>query len=186
MIDYDYLEWGANVSPEDKIKTTDYKELDEMNFFETGAENVSVREKQDENNEYNVWFFESSPDKPWGENSTARKSRRAEIEKQIANFVKEIKPGHEVWEWRGGYFLDAFLLEDLKEVKSSEYDSVLLLAPDPKDACPLAVIWEMVPETKRAVLMNLQRRGMKIYAAFSDHFQYPDENFVCLEIYLKM
>lgn len=89
------------------------------------------------------------------------------------------------WEWRGGYFIDAFLLEDVKGIEDSEYDSVLLLAPDPQDAYPLAIIWEMVPEDKRAPLMNMQRCGCKIYAAFSDHFKFPDENFVCIEIYLK-
>ncbi|MEA4923214.1 MAG: hypothetical protein VB031_07575 [Eubacteriaceae bacterium] len=183
MINYDYLEWGTNVDPEEAMKKIDYKELDEMNFFETGAENVAVDEKPKENDEYNVWFFENTSDQPWGDGN--REERRTDIDAQIKEFVKEVKPGHVDWEWRGGYFIDAFLLEDVKGIEDSEYDSVLLLAPDPQDAYPLAIIWEMVPEDKRAPLMNMQRCGCKIYAAFSDHFKFPDENFVCIEIYLK-
>lgn len=185
MIDYDYLDWGSNISPEEAIKKTDYKELDEMNFFETDAENVSFNEDAGENNEYNVWFFESTSDNPWGSTGNVREERRKEISNQIAEFVKEVKPGHKDWEWRGGYFIDAFLLEDVSDIEKSAYDSVLLLAPDPKEAYPLAIIWEMIPEGKRAPLMNMQRCGCKIYAAFSDHFKYPDEDFVCIEIYLK-
>lgn len=33
MINYDYLEWGTNVDPEEAMKKIDYKELDEMNFL---------------------------------------------------------------------------------------------------------------------------------------------------------
>ncbi|MGI6721710.1 MAG: hypothetical protein ACOX4I_04005 [Anaerovoracaceae bacterium] len=187
MINYDHLAWGVKIDPEEAKRKFDYKELEEMHFFEVNAEDVSTEEyKDDDDDEYNAWFFDVPHDKLWGADDNTREARRKSIEAQIAEFVKQVKPGHPDWEWRGGYFIDAFLLNDPQsEVEDSEYDTVLLLSPDPKDAYPLAIIWEMIPEAKRAPLMNMQRCGCKIYAAFSDHFKYPDEDFVCIEIYLK-
>ncbi|MEG0392916.1 MAG: hypothetical protein RR626_09170 [Anaerovoracaceae bacterium] len=185
MVNYDYLEWGAALSPEDKIKTTDYKELESMEFFNTDKDTVVYDEAVAENNEYNVWYLESIPENPWGVGTDERAERRASLEAQIENFVKEVVPGHQDWAWGEGTFLDAFLLEDVCNVDKTQYESVLLLAPDRKSGCPLAVVWEMIPQSKRSVLLNLQRSGHKIFAAFSDHFKFPSEDFVCLEVYIK-
>lgn len=183
--DYDYLGWGTKVSPEDIQKKADYSELEKMDFFKTDQSSVVYEEEAAENNEYNVWFFQTDAGNPWGEGDEGRKQRRDAAKAQIAKFVRDVGPGADDWEWRGGSFLDAFLLEENIACEKTEYESVLLLVPDPSDVCPLAIVWEMIPEEKRYLLMNLQKAGRKIFAAFSDRFVYPDDHFVCVEVYLK-
>lgn len=183
--DYDYLGWGTKVDPDEIKKKADYSELEKMEFLKVDKSDVVFEEESEENNEYNVWFFQGDTEQPWGEGDEGRKQRREAAKAQILSFVKEVGPGADDWEWHGGNFLDAFLLEENVTCEKSNYDSVLLLTPDSADVCTLAVVWEMVPEDKRYLLMNLQKSGKKIFAAFSDRFVYPDDHFVCVEIYIK-
>ena len=183
--DYEYLGWGTKVDPEDIQKKADYSELEKMDFLRTDRESIVYEEKEEESNEYNVWFFEGDTGKPWGEGDEGRKQRREAAKVQIRDFVREVGPDAEKWEWRGGSFLDAFLLEENITCEQSDYDSVLLLVPDSPDVCTLAIVWEMVPEDKRYLLMNLQKAGRKIFASFSDRFIYPEDHFVCVEVYIK-
>ena len=65
--DYEYLGWGTKVDPEDIQKKADYSELEKMDFLRTDRESIVYEEKEEESNEYNVWFFEGDTGKPWGE-----------------------------------------------------------------------------------------------------------------------
>ncbi len=183
MIDYDYLEWGAGISPEEIQKKADYKELSDMDFFRTESKEVSYEEKATDKDDYNVWYFENK-EQQW-DTEESRQARREQVEKEILQFSDSMEPGKECWEWRGGTFLDTFLLDCVSLETKTKYDTVLLLAPAEGATCPVAIIWEMIPESRRTMLRNLQKSGEKIFAAFSERFKYPDEGMVCLEIYVK-
>jgi|GEM_PF-4842643 len=185
MINYDYLDWGVGVASEDNFKKIGYEELDQRHFFETEKEDYVYDEKSEETNEYNVWYMQPSDKKPWGEGNGAREAVRQNIREEIAEFLKTMGPGNEGWEFRGGRFLDAFLMEDIGDPSGTGYENVLLLACNDEFCQPIAVIWERVPEEKRTILMNLQKRGEKLFAVVSDRFRCPGEDIVCLEVYMK-
>ncbi|MGI6257747.1 MAG: hypothetical protein ACOYJU_06735 [Anaerovoracaceae bacterium] len=97
--DYEYLGWGTKVDPEDIQKKADYSELEKMDFLRTDRESIVYEEKEEESNEYNVWFFEADAGKPWGEGDEGRKQRREAAKVKIQDFVGEVGPGAEEWKW---------------------------------------------------------------------------------------
>jgi hypothetical protein len=187
MIDYDYLDWGVGLPIEDDFKKIDYREQSKYNSKEVDADKVIYDgDKEDrEDNDYDVWYLQLPTERTWTEDPEQIKSRRAELEKQIADYAAAIVPGHELWRRGTSVFLDAFLLEPVSDIGDTKYDNVLLLASEGICEAPLAVIWEMIPECKRNILMNVQRAGKKIYGVVNNKYCHAEEGLLCLEIYGK-
>lgn len=189
--DYDYLGWGLGVIPkgDDFLKEATHVETEALYGLDLIQESVDVDFGEDEpedRDDYNLLFL--SPhisEGQWGTEDENRIHRQQQLLRQIRELVAQIKPGHERWVRYGGQFLDMFLLEqNLDNPYGTQYDSVLLVTPDPEKPYPIAIIWELVPEAKRDLLINLQRAGAKIFASFNDAFTDPENGFLCLEIYL--
>lgn len=185
MIDYDYLDWGVGLPKDDDFKTVDYREQARRTFFTTDRDQVVYDEEGEDPNPYDVWYLQLPEEKKWTEDPEDREARRRELARDVQAFAASVVPGHELWQRGDSVFLDAFLLEHVEDIESSAYDNVLLLAPEGICPAPLAVIWEMVPECRRNVLMNLQASGRKIYGVLSETFCKRTEDILCVEIYCK-
>lgn len=188
---YDYLGWGVGIVPkgDDFLKEASHVETEELYGLDLIQESIDVdfgEDEQEARDDYNLLFL--SPhisEGPWGNEDENRQNKSQQLIRQIRELVSQIKPGHELWDRYGGQFLDMFLLEEnLENVYGTQYDSVLLVAPDAEKPYPIAIIWELIPEEKRTLLMNLQRAGAKIFASFNDAFTDTENGFLCLEIYL--
>jgi hypothetical protein len=184
MIDYDYLDWGVGLPIEDDFKKVEYKEQARFNSFEVDTDTV-VYEESTEDNEYDVWYLQLPQEKTWTEDPEQLKSRRMELEQEVADYAASIVPGHELWRRGTSVFLDAFLLEPVPDIGDTKYDNVLLLSSEGICQAPLAVIWEMVPACKRNILMNVQRAGKKIYGVVNNKYCSADDGLLCLEVYGK-
>ena len=185
MIDYDYLDWGVGLPKEEDFKKVDYREQARRTFFTTDRDAVVYEENSEEDNPYDVRYLHLSEDRPWKDDPEDIQTRRRELEREVARFAASIVPGHPLWQRGESTFLDAFLLYNIENVEDSRYDNVLLLAPEGICPAPLAVVWEMVPESRRNVLMNLQAAGAKVYGLLSETFCKRDEGILCIEIYCK-
>jgi hypothetical protein len=185
MIDYDYLDWGVGLPLEDDFKKIDYREQAKFNSTEVANEEFVVEETKEDNG-YDVWYLQLPAEKTWVEDPEQAKARRLELEKEVAEYAAAIVPGNELWRKGNSYFLDAFLLDQVSDISETQFDNVLLVVSDGICEAPLAVIWEMVPESKRNILMNAQRVGRKIYGVVNNKYSSADEGLLCLEIYGKI
>ncbi len=185
MIDYDYLDWGVGLPLEDDFKKLEYREQAKFNCTEVANEEFVVEEEQADNG-YDVWYLQLPTEKNWVEDPEQAKARRLELEKEVAAYAASIVPGHELWQKGKSYFLDAFLLDQVEDINKTQYDNVLLVVSDGICEAPLAVIWEMVPESKRNILMNAQRIGRKIYGVVNNKYCSAVDGLLCLEIYGKI
>lgn len=185
MIDYDYLDWGVGLPKEEDFKKVDYREQARRTFFTTDPETVAYEEEDEDENPYDVWYLHLSEDRKWKEDPEDIEARRSELAREVADFTASVVPGHPLWQRGDSTFLDAFLLDHIENVEDTRYDNVLLLAPEGICPSPLAVVWEMVPECRRYVLMNLQAAGAKVYGLLSETFCKRDEGILCIEIYCK-
>lgn len=184
MIDYDYLDWGVGLPIEDDFKKIEYREQAKFNFFEVDTDEVLYEEGKEEN-DYDVWYLQLPTEKTWVEDSDQVANRRLELEREVADFAASIVPGHDLWRRGTSVFLDAFLLDPISDITETKYDNVLLLASEGTRQTPMAVIWEMVPESKRNILMNVQRAGKKIYGVVNNKYCSAADGLLCLEIYGK-
>jgi hypothetical protein len=184
MIDYDYLDWGVGLPIEDDFKKTEYREQAKFNFFEVDANELLYEEGKEEN-DYDVWYLQLPTEKKWVEDSELVAERRLALEKEIEDYAASIVPGHELWRRGTSVFLDAFLLEPVGDIAETKYENVLLLTTEEISQTPLAVIWEMVPASKRNILMNVQRAGKKIYGVVNNKYCSADDGLLCLEVYGK-
>ena len=189
--DYSYLDWGLGIRPTGDafMKEATHVETEALYGLDLIQENVDVdfgEDEKEDRDDYNLLFLAPHiSEGEWGSEDENRIQRRHQILRQIKDLKAEIKPGHIYWNRFGGQFLDMFLLEEgVENVHGTKYDSVLLMMPDPENNFPVAIIWEMVPEDKRDILINLQRGGAKIFASFSENIKYKDEGFLCLDIYI--
>lgn len=184
MIDYDYLDWGVGLPIEDDFKKVEYREQAKFNFFEVDADTVLYEEGK-EDNDYDVWYLQLPTEKTWTDDPQQLADRRLELEKEVAAYAASIVPGHELWRRGTSVFLDAFLLEQVPDISNTQFDNVLLLSSEGLCQAPLAVIWEMVPECKRNILMNVQRAGKKIYGVVNNKYCSAGDGLLCLEVYGK-
>ena len=81
--------------------------------------------------------------------------------------------------------MEGTVLTQVADISDTAYDNVLLIASEGICDAPLAVIWEMIPESKRNILMNVQRAGKKIYGVVNNKFSDAADGLLCLEIYGK-
>lgn len=184
MIDYDYLDWGVGLPIEDDFKKIEYREQARFNAFEVDTDKVLYEEGGDDN-DYDVWYLQLPAEKKWIDDPEQVADRRLELEREIADYAASIVPGHELWRRGTSVFLDAFLLEQVPDITETKYDNVLLISSEGICQAPLAVIWEMVPVSKRNILMNVQRAGKKIYGVVNNKYCSADDGLLCLEIYGK-
>jgi hypothetical protein len=184
MIDYDYLDWGVGLPIEDDFKKIEYREQAKIKFFEVDPDEVLYEEGKEEN-DYDVWYLQLPTEKTWTDDPEQASTRRMELEKEIEAYAASIVPGHELWRRGTSVFLDAFLLEPVSDITETKYENVLLLSSEGICETPLAVIWEMVPASKRNILMNVQRAGKKIYGLVNDKYCKAGDGFLCLEVYGK-
>jgi len=187
MIDYDYLDWGVGLPIEDDFKKLEYREQAKYNSKEVASDKVLYEEGNEANeaNDYDVWYLQLPTEKTWIEDPEQAAIRRRELDKEIADYAASIVPGHELWRRGTSVFLDAFLLEQVPDISETKYDNVLLLSSEGICQAPLAVIWEMVPECKRNILMNVQRAGKKIYGVVNNKYCSASDGLLCLEVYGK-
>lgn len=185
MIDYDYLDWGVGLPIEDDFKKIEYKEQTKYNATEVDNDNIVYEEGKEEDNDYDVWYLQLPSEKKWTDDPEQVKQRRLALEKEVAAYAASIVPEHELWRRGSSVFLDAFLLEQVADISDTAYDNVLLIASEGICDVPLAVIWEMIPESKRNILMNVQRAGKKIYGVVNNKFSDAADGLLCLEIYGK-
>ena len=184
MIDYDYLEWGVGLPIEDDFKKIEYKEQSKFNSIDVDTDKILYEEGK-ENNDYDVWYLQLPTEQKWSDDPEQVRNRRLELEKEVAEYATSINPDHEFWRRGDSVFLDAFLLEQVADISDTKYDNVLLVASEGICDAPLAVIWEMIPESKRNLLMNIQRAGKKIYGVVNNKYCYAGDGLLCLEIYGK-
>lgn len=184
MIDYDYLDWGVGLPIDDDFKKIEYREQAKFNFFEVDADEVLYEEGKEENG-YDVWYLQFPTEKTWVEDSDQVTNRRLELERKVAEYAASIVPGHELWRRGTSVFLDAFLLEPVSDITETKYENVLLLTSEDTKQTPMAVIWEMVPASKRNILMNVQRAGKKIYSVVNTKYSSAGDGLLCLEVYGK-
>jgi hypothetical protein len=184
MIDYDYLDWGVGLPIEDDFKKIEYREQAKIKFFEVDPDEVLYEEGKEENG-YDVWYLQLPSEKTWTEDPEQVAARRLALEKEIEEYAASIVPGHELWRRGTSVFLDAFLLEPVSDITETKYDNVLLLSSEGICETPLAVIWEMVPASKRNILMNVQRAGKKIYGVVNNKYCNAGDGLLCLEVYGK-
>jgi len=184
MIDYDYLDWGVGLPMEDDFKKVEYREQAKVHLFETDASTVSYDEDKDEN-DYDVWYLHLPIDQKWVDDPEQIEARKQDLKKEIADYAAGIVPGHAQWKRGDTVFLDAFLLEPVADVSETKYENALLISSEGICDAPLAVIWEMVPEAKRNILMNIQRAGKKIYGVVSSKYCATEDGLLCLEVYCK-
>lgn len=184
MIDYDYLDWGVGLPMEDDFKKIEYREQAKVRLFETDATTVSYDEEKDEN-DYDVWYLHLPIDQKWVDDPEQIEARKQELKKEIYEYASSIVPGHPLWKRGDTVFLDAFLLEPVADVSDTQFENALLISSEGICEAPLAVIWEMVPEAKRNILMNIQRAGKKIYGVVSSKYCATEDGLLCLEVYAK-
>lgn len=184
MIDYDYLDWGVGLPIEDDFKKVEYKEQARFNFFEVDTDTVLYEEGK-EDNDYDVWYLQLPAEQTWIDDPEQILLRRQELEKEVADYAASIVPGHDQWRRGTSVFLDAFLLEPVDDISETQFDNVLLLSSEGICPAPLAVIWEMVPQCKRNILMNVQRAGKKIYGVVNNKYCSANDGLLCLEVYGK-
>lgn len=184
MIDYDYLDWGVGLPIEDDFKKIEYREQAKFNFFEVDTDEVLYEEGKEEN-DYDVWYLQLPTEKTWVEDAELIADRRQALEKEIEAYAASIVPGHELWRRGTSVFLDAFLLEPVSDITETKYENVLLLTSEGSRQTPMAVIWEMVPASKRNILMNVQRAGKKIYGVVNNKYCSAGDGLLCLEVYGK-
>lgn len=193
LFNYDELGWGLGIKVKGEafLKELSDAETEEYYAFDVVHGDYEISFEHDESepqDDYNLLFL--SPhmtESQWGSDDENYQQKLRQIQREIKELKAEIKPGHKLWTYRGGQFLDMFLMEEVKEVHGTKYDSVLLMEPDPEhNNFPVATIWEMVPEEKRDILINLQRSGVKIFGAFSETFRYTQRGFLVLEIYIHL
>jgi hypothetical protein len=184
MIDYDYLDWGVGLPIEDDFKKIEYREQAKVKLFEVNPDEVLYEEGK-EVNDYDVWYLQLPTEKTWVEDSDQVANRRLQLEQEIADYAASIVPGHDLWRRGTSVFLDAFLLEPINDITETKYENVLLLSSEGICETPLAVIWEMVPVSKRNILMNVQRAGKKIYGVVNDKYCASGDGLLCLEVYGK-
>ena len=191
LFNYDELGWGLGIKLKGDafLKELSDAETEEYYAFDVIHEDFEFDfgdDEPEERDDYNLLFL--SPhitESQWGTEDENYQQKLKQLQREIKELKSEIKPGHKLWNYRGGQFLDMFLVEEVKELHGTKYDSVLLMEPDPEHNFPVATIWELVPEEKRDILINLQRSGIKIFGAFSETFRYTQRGFLCLEIYVR-
>lgn len=184
MIDYDYLEWGVGLPIEDDFKKIEYREQSKFNSIEVDNDRI-LYEEGNEDNDYDVWYLQLPTEKKWADDPDQARTRRLQLEREVAEFAASIVPGHDLWSRGTSIFLDAFLLEQVADISETKYDNVLLVSSEGMCDGTVAVIWEMIPEAKRNLLMNIQRAGKKIYGVVNNKYCDAGDGLLCLEIYGK-